>query len=349
MGRPPVGHVTSSLEATVELLFERLEQSEIPYAILRNYENFPNFGHDVDIVLERSRLDDFRGLLRGVARDAGWDDARQCSHRDHSPLNYQTIQTFHFFRFSSLDHLRVDVFHGSLSFGLAVFVESELLNGRRKCGHFTKVSPAIEGPMRLLQIHALCRSHASAGKIERYRNKAIALLQELTASDWQGLSHSFPGLEPSIVSLLAREDLIGFNKAMQRVRRRFLLRNLSRTPFASLRAIGARFIDLSRVFLFRPCGILLPVSVQPGPAARLLEDALNELVENNCLVGWVVRKHFWSRVTWRERKLLEREGVVVAEPSKSDSSGIEVIDPRQSAHHLAEDILQIMAAHHAAL
>jgi sugar transferase EpsL len=61
--------------------FRRLEQRDIPYAILHGYHDVPaRFGSDVDYAVLDRDLPKIEPLMRGLARERGWVVAQTCRH-----------------------------------------------------------------------------------------------------------------------------------------------------------------------------------------------------------------------------------------------------------------------------
>ena len=80
----------------VYALFDALNRAELPYAVLRNFEAFPYFGHDVDLAVRDTDLPALRTIFESIAQEQGWDAVTECHHWAQSKRKAHQIQVFRF-------------------------------------------------------------------------------------------------------------------------------------------------------------------------------------------------------------------------------------------------------------
>jgi hypothetical protein len=65
-------------DKTVVDFIALLEKNNLSYAIARNYENFPSFGHDLDIFVNYEDVDRIVEISVELACVQGWDYVTRC-------------------------------------------------------------------------------------------------------------------------------------------------------------------------------------------------------------------------------------------------------------------------------
>ncbi|TLM65771.1 MAG: hypothetical protein FDZ70_10860, partial [Actinobacteria bacterium] len=78
-------HPAVDRDRLVELLFEALGRERLEYAVLRNHEDFPHFGHDIDLVMRERDLGAWVRVASEAAAAAGWAPMAACGHWATSP------------------------------------------------------------------------------------------------------------------------------------------------------------------------------------------------------------------------------------------------------------------------
>ena len=110
-------------------MYKRQEE-RIDYAVLRNYEQYPDFGHDIDLVVRWSDLPRWKQLAMACAVDHGWAVLAECGHWARSSSRIHNIQILRFYSQHPPQYLQVDAFHSFLVLGLPLFDEDTLLSER---------------------------------------------------------------------------------------------------------------------------------------------------------------------------------------------------------------------------
>ncbi len=86
-----------SAESTlVSCLIQEMDKCSLQYAILRNYENYPSFGNDLDMVVDKRDVPKWREIAVKTASQEGWDNVTECHHWSDQTLDHLNIEVFRF-------------------------------------------------------------------------------------------------------------------------------------------------------------------------------------------------------------------------------------------------------------
>ena len=303
----------SVAEELVSFLFSTLERDGIRYAVLRNYEQFPHFGHDVDLVMNRRDIPRWRKIAIAAANREGWDVLTECDHFALSPVRDHNIEVFRFYRISPPAYLQFDLFHGFLVWGLPLFDEAALLESRKRHQHqpFTTIDPVIENLFRLLQIEKLAGLGRSRDKVERYRDRVLQFCGSREDTLRRAVREAFGQTGLRALTHLQNGDLSAFGKAMRRGKLHWVLRHAARHPFRTIKTLVARLIDQSRTRRTRQCGFVLHICASDTVQQKRLFDTLDALVRSNVLHEWTADAAWERQVQGFERDVMLRCGLVV--------------------------------------
>lgn len=305
---------------TVADLFRRLEEQRLAYAVLRNYENLPGLrgggrtrNTDIDLVVETRDMPRLRELLATLAAEFGWDVLTECGHYARSQVRHHNIEVFQFYRTSPVEYLQVDVFHGFLVWGLPFMEEEEMLRGRQydPVLGLTHIDPLKEQIFRLIQIHGLGQSARTAVKRERYRGKIDAFREHREQEFLASVRRYFGPFGVDAVTALRDGDTRRFIRAVSLGKTHFFARYALRHPVSALMQVAERRRDSRSRFHGDPCGSILTVNADTGPARSRFEAAMDRLIELNVFDEWLQKS--WSReLTHREQDVLEQGGLLVS-------------------------------------
>lgn len=136
---PPTSHHFGALVTTV---FTRWKQADIPFVVLRNYQQLPHAtGHDVDVLISSHQIIKAEHILIGAARDAGF----HLSNR----AKFSPISLF-FFHPETLAQSQFDLFHTLNWRGLTLLPARAVLNWRVDRGLFAIPHPVHEAINNLM-------------------------------------------------------------------------------------------------------------------------------------------------------------------------------------------------------
>lgn len=303
------------VEETTLALFKALGESNIRYAVLRNYENFPAFGHDIDLVIHHDDLEDWRCLLQDLAQSKSWDVLTECKHYALSQALAHRIEIFHLYTHSPLAHLQIDVFHGMLILGVPLFREADLLaeRGWHETHQFYYLDPLKEQLARVFQIHSLLSSSAAQEKVTRYRQKILQFCENPEQKDqlFALFKRYFPQSGPEGLSFLLTGDLSRFQASLSGLKRSFLLSRFFRQPGSTLQVFLHRLQDQWMTYVQNPCGFALPLGGFSEKQCQLVKEALDYLVSHNVLSCWTDKGFYQTGFSRKERKVMERSGMVL--------------------------------------
>jgi hypothetical protein len=288
---PPEAFAAAAAARQAELvgaLFAALGAAAIPYAILRNHERFPRFGHDVDLVVRPADVAAVGRVLAEAGRAAGCAAVTLCRHWA-SPVPPQGFEALWLWDLERRAALKLDLFHGWHVQGLALLDAEALLGTARgsACGRYRHIDPALEQALRLLQIKdQLAPGRAPSARLLEFRERALA--EGAAARAW--LERLLPEGGPVAFDRLAAGDWPGFSVSMAAARRAVVRRALRQRPLSSMRDMTARALGIARSRLLQPCGFTLDVAGLADGWPRL-ERALRELHAAGMLFTWHVAGH----------------------------------------------------------
>jgi hypothetical protein len=337
------------LDAPARLLSElvaSLESQGLRYAILRNYEQFPHLGHDLDLVMDSRDIGRFRDIAIALAEKRGWDALTECDHWSQSGVRNHNIEVFRFYCTRPLCFLQVDLFHGFNVWGLPLLNERQMLQGRRHSGDrlFTRIDPAGENLQRMLQIHSLAGQRDSARKVERYRQRVIDFCSAGNSGFQRLLQRTFFVFGKRALEALKAGDRKGFAASMRLGKVCFCVRFLVRHPVLATRSLLARLVDHARLFRTRQCGFVLRAHASSDAHWRRLQEALEHLRAANVLRRWTDRNGQSGRIGREERQVMERGGVVIKR-CRRQGAHIEV-DGLQTQQDIALAITRFLVRRH---
>ena len=135
---PPPNDFSNFVVAT----FTRWQLAQLPFVILRNYEELPRAtGHDVDVLVPRCRMAEAESILLAAAREAGF----HLSNR----AKFSPVSLF-FFNPDTLSQAQFDLFHTLNWRGLTLLPARSVLNWRVERGLFAIPHPIHEAINNLM-------------------------------------------------------------------------------------------------------------------------------------------------------------------------------------------------------
>jgi hypothetical protein len=292
-------------EATAVEFFRRMNAQQVEYALLRNYEQYPSFGHDIDLVLRWNDLPKWKAVAKSCAEDFGWSALTECDHWAQSSCRDHTIQILRFYATSSLHYLQIDAFHAMLVNGLPLFDENTLLSGRTWDDRgFFRIDERAENFFRLLQIARLAGVARAEEKLELYRERALSFWSAAGDLDRYAASAGFSGMEAA-VEHLRTGDFRSFRLKIIRQKRAWWRSRMFSHPWRGSTMNWNRFADYMRLFWLRPCGFTVRVSAPSGQRG-MLDVIMKRLVGANLIRGYTADGSMKKR-----QQVMERGGIAV--------------------------------------
>lgn len=297
------------VERTVIDLFGRLENAGIRYAVLRNYENYPHFSHDVDLVLYKSDISRLREILGSLSGENGWDMVTECSHWSVSKHEHHNIEVFRFYHAEEKEYLQVDIFHGFVLWGLPLMDEKALLlDSVLDEKGFRKINPAKENLLRMLQVYRLNDSpKTNSGKIERYTKMITSYADDYGSEFVEVLERFFPVNGKAALESLSSGEIDQFRSSMLALKKRYLWWSIKNNPSQVMSCIMSRAWDYFKQYMHEPCGAVLKVYASASEKDEI-RHCLEALKQKNILFCW---KESEGVLDISRFSVLERGGLVI--------------------------------------
>lgn len=301
-----------ALNDFTESLFSSLMAEGIEYAILRNYSQFPDFDHDIDLVLSSKDLQNFRKILVSVAGRSEWEYLTECFHWSKSKARHQNIEIFRLYDSEPMVSMQIDIFHGFLLWSLPLFNEGGLLAERvlDSTGRFFHLNADVENLFRLLQVNSLLSSEAEPIKAVKYISRILDHANEVDGRFLDLIGQHFgPAGRTALLSLMSN-DVRGFRRSMWHAKLFYLNRIVLSQPSVFFKSIVERLKDLVRLFWTEPCGQVLWVHKDTENAEQL-DSCMASLANAKVISKWTMQGASRPTLSWPERRVLERGGLVI--------------------------------------
>lgn len=329
------------LDATVVDFFSRMNDEEVDYALLRNYELYPKFGHDIDLVVRWSDLPKLMAVATSCARDHGWSVLAKCDHWARSSSREHTIQIQRFYSIDPPQYLQIDAFHSFIVLGLPFFDEDTLLRDRVKDDRgFYRINEHVENLYRLFQIAKVAETKGTAEKVKRYSERALTFWGQAQAPSLIAESPGLPNMSIAIGHLRSG-DFESFKKEVRQKYRAWWIGQLFSHPVRAGRLIFNRLIDVPRLWL-RPCGFVVRAFAENNEERKRMEQIVKRLAAANIFFAFTLSSDF------RERQRVRNVGGIVVEWARLESADI-IIDSRTDDQSIMNALLTLIVGRHAKL
>lgn len=331
-------------ENTVVDLVAQLESKSIQYAIARNYEDYPSFGHDLDLFVHHIDTAQITEISIKLACVYGWDYVTCCNwdiwfHKKHS------VKQIRFYKLTDFTYLQVDLIHLFPLYGLALMGESEILIDREKDldGKFYKISKSKENLIRVFQIFSLLGNNANSAKVARYSKRLVdyvlgngsgGLLKE---GEKLGVGSAFL----QVVNLYNSGDLKKFKNRMLIIKLKLLMIKVLKEPFLSIALIVKRIAFYIGTFFVPIQGC--HICIYLGDIHKsVVFSALKTLKEKDYITNWLVRDSNAPYFNKKEHKIMEIGGVLIQwldKPKKSCVDLCKVVEDEEVLDILKYNII----------
>ena len=299
-------------EPTIEHFFEMMNSNGVNYAVLRNYEEYPVFGHDVDVVAELECVPRIRDIIASMSDELRWDLVVECGHWNGSPHEAQNIHIFKFFRMEPFSFLQIDIFNSFLVLSMPFHCAGEFIENRVfEPRGFYRIDAAIENVFRLLQIHSLCKSPANREKVRRYQQKIVDFERDNGDVFRNGLECKLGRAGWRGWLALRNREIDDFYILIWFAKIGFIVRAAVKSPVIFMSAVIYRAIGYIEAYFTRQCGVVVSADMSDLNSVQNLRNALEILHASNAIPKWYDDAAHTPGITRTERKILERGGVVV--------------------------------------
>jgi hypothetical protein len=278
----------------------------VEYAILRNYEFFPKFGHDIDLVVRWSNLSKWKEIAKSCAVDYEWSTLTECNHWARSSSHEHCVQTLRFYRMPSEEYLEFDAFHALLILGLPFADEDLLLRDRiwDERG-FYRINARTENLFRLFQIASISTLKGTEEKLMRYRDRALLFWDTSTDLTAFAASTGLSGIATAM-EFLRSKDFRSFKSQIDRQKKAWWIGWMGAHPLRGIKITFDRLVDYLRLFWLSPCGFRVRVFAGDEGQRRQLEQIMKQFRSTNFIHAFTASSNLRERL-W----VLERGGIVV--------------------------------------
>lgn len=275
-----IGLKKKSIETVVYLL-NQLEVNGFLPVIARNYENFPDFNHDLDLFVV-GELETLIPIFYQVAKKLRWDHLTLCTHYANHKNDNLNIFAFRFHHLNPLQTLQVDLFGGYILWGIPLIDRFKICSNRimERKGRFYISEQALEEGYRIFQIQSLDPKKDSY-KIARYSKKVIDyhINNPCSIKKW-GIRNNLGDLSLAIKALREKNIKL-FQKQIKSAKLRFVIFNIIKTPRRSFLNLLDRYIGKIKFKKF-PCGPNLELEGNPKKLRKILQF----LQDNKIVYNW---------------------------------------------------------------
>jgi hypothetical protein len=314
------------VEDTISELINQLDKRKINYAIMRNYENFPSVGNDLDLVIDPLKLDEFRKLAIELASQFGWEHLTECSHWSGSKVDAQNINVFRYYRLTPREGFQIDLFHGFLLWGIPLFNANQLLIDRKRDrkDQFYTISELYETVIKIFQIAALIKASSDSKKINRYLDK----VKDYYKRENQKLCHfirtKFNVDDCSVIDMLIDQKFDIFKQKISEIKRLYIYQIFKKQKLELIPIVFNRIIQLANLYFFDPCGFLVKVYGKNSANWDVLKKVLSEFKNSKLLYTYLICKNDYKCSKLNVQKILERGGIVFIEVQSESKSDLNI-------------------------
>ena len=265
---------------TADWVLKQFDINNINYAILRNYEELPHVGNDLDFVCSDNDLASIRNILQEARSLFCWDYVTESSIWDSYVKDF-SIKVFKLISFDQGLILQLDFFGGYSIWSAPVIDLESFLKYRTRLDFFYKISNNHEILIRGMQFacairdNEVDRSIKIEGVIDRLggRGELVKSFQTISKVD----------INTDVVNYSKKEFSNWFNK----FKRRFFLNFLFRHPIRALLRFIERIRFRIKLSTYATPGIILFINHDSfyKNLDKITQD-LEKLKKNNIINGF---------------------------------------------------------------
>lgn len=271
--------VSATLGQFLTRAFTKWDLAQIPYVVLRNYEQLPErTPGDVDILVQADRLEEAEVLLTAAAVETGW--------RLHHRAEFSPVSLF-FSTVAGDAQVHIDLFKHLVWRGAEILPAQAVLAQRRQYKNFHVPDPVHEAILNLLT------RLLYAGYIkEKYRPAILDLARRDPAALQGGLMLVF---NPDTALWVADRVRAGawseIERRVQQLRRELVINSIRRHPITFLCRLVRDAVRLTRRLLHPP-GILLVLIGPDGSGKSTVADRIVQELNVTFPADKALRRHW---------------------------------------------------------
>jgi len=213
--------VYSHIGNTVISLLEGFDKEDIEYAVLRNYEDLPEIGHDLDMVCNNDQLTKIKFVIDDCAKKLNWEVVEIKLWKSH--INDFSIHVFKLIDFERQQCLQLDFFEGHSIWSAPAISAKEFISRRIKERFYFKISVEDEILIRSMQLACAIRDNEQK-RVIKLKN----LIVKLGGEDI--VRASFKQLPVQVSTHFIGENDKEYEGEFKRFKHQYFLKSLSQKP-----------------------------------------------------------------------------------------------------------------------
>ncbi len=291
----PTGLPASPKRAPVALadllvrLFQAWTQAEIPFLILRNYQDLPaSTSNDVDVLLSPEQMRQAEQVLLSAARSAGY--------HLHNRIEFASLGLF-LYHPESAHQIQIDLFSKVAWRGFTVLSADTMLKARIARGSFSIPEPVHEAASSLLD---RLLQHGRVG--DKYKPTILAAFAANPEKAKAVLVAPFGrGLAEAVVGRALEQNWAAVEQLTKALRRALIRRSFSHRPCRTTLSLLSDAVRLLRRW-FAPGGMTIVVLGADGSGKSTVGTQAMEHLRATFPPGKGLQVHWKPVVFFRHRR-----------------------------------------------
>ena len=265
----------SIITSTFDIFHEWAALEGIRYTVLRNYEDLPDVGNDLDLAFETSSLELFRKAIQeDLFKD--WEFITEVNTHN-SKIERLNISIFRFYNLSKNEFVQFDFFQGFSVVGQGFFDINDMLNDSREFRGYNIVSPDVENLIKYLQVYNAI-INKQFDRVMKYgslliNNGQCKYLDRLSLSD------------EYLRDVLVKQEFELFRAAVFKARKGFLKQKVLKEPFSFISGIFFKVLYFVRIYISHPFSVNVYFSEDIDRNSVL--NGLSVLVKNKMIRNYL--------------------------------------------------------------
>ena len=297
-------------ENTVMTFLNFLKESGIAYGIMRNYEQLPSTGNDIDFVAYSNDISKIQNLLVQTAKIESWDLLTRLSYHS-SIVHSRHVDVYRYYDLKKLQCLHIDFFHGMTSYGLEILAESELMNDLKANDWFVTISDVNENLIRWLQIGNLYEG-SKTPKINKYLNKIQSLDGKQMLALKIKLIEKFGNKSLVGLDALINEDMDLSVKIIYSSKLNALFSAFLTKPFNTIKNFFIRLYEIFNQTFFNYAGLTIFIETENNAQlTRKIDKAALNLINGDIFKNYLIEEKSSYWFSYKRLKLRKEFGLLI--------------------------------------
>ena len=289
---------------TILYILKQFEENDINYAVLRNYEELPEIGHDLDLIVDKKKFKTVFSILEKCKNKLVWDDLVEITLWKSHVEDF-SIHVFKLFNYDKNKCLHIDFFGGHSIWSAPAFSVEDLLKERVYEDFYYKINPKHEIVIRSMQLSCAIRDHEYK-RVLKLQNILKRLEAETTVLD------AFKTLPTDIPHDFYYQKDQNFHNGFVKFKHNYFIKQLLKKPFRTLIRFLERIRFRVKIYTYAIPGILIFIkskSLEENMSS--IKKELNTLIEGNIVSDFGILRFSNLREIPKLYKKLLLGGVII--------------------------------------